>query len=195
MSKVNRNLLIIAAICFVLGTATRVINNQPPSNPYALSKAEEAQLGQPAPTFRFTDINGKAHKLEDFAGKAVIINFWATWCAPCVVEFPQMLTLARETQDEAMYIFLSSDSKASAIETFVKKLAVTQGAELAQGNVIIALDPGKTITQTLYQSFRLPETYILTPDLIVADKVIGASVTWDAPSMIEKIRGTAKNGS
>lgn len=194
MSKVNRNLIILAAICFVLGSVTRLINNMPPSNPYALNAAEEAQLGQMAPQFTFTTLNGETRSLSDFKGKVVILNFWATWCAPCVVEFPQMLNLARETQEEAVYIFLSSDSQNAPIERFVEKLRTTHRTELAQDNVFIARDAGKAITQTLYQSYRLPETYIMTPDLRLADKIIGASITWDTPAMIEKVRGTAKNG-
>ncbi len=194
MSKLNRNLLIIAAICFVLGMATRVINNLPPSNPYALTPAEQARIGQPSPQFSFTDVRGDTHALSDFKGKAVVINFWATWCAPCVTEFPQMLNLARETQGEAVYIFLSSDNKPDAIDRFVERMGKTHANELLQPNVLIAHDPGKAITHTLFQTYRLPETYILTPGHILADKVIGASVIWDAPDMIEKIRGIAKNG-
>lgn len=189
----NKNLIIIALICFALGTLTRVINNMPPANPYALSKAEEAQIGKPAPAFSFTTINGRTRQLQDFEGKAVVINFWATWCPPCVVEFPQMLNLARETHGEAVYLFLSSDAQTPPIERFVENLKRTQPEEVALDNVFIAQDPGKSITQTLYQSYRLPETYLLSPDLIVADKIIGASVIWDAPEMIEKIRRIAKN--
>lgn len=189
----NKNLIIIAAICFALGTATRLINNLPPSTPYALSQAEEAQLGKPAPMFSFTTMDGRTHQLQDFEGKAVIINFWATWCPPCVVEFPQMLNLARETHGEAVYIFLSNDAQRAPIERFIDKLKQTQPEEMALDNVLIAQDTGKIITQTLYQSYRLPETYLLGPDLRVADKVIGASVVWDAPDMIAKVRRIAKN--
>ena len=194
MSKLNRNLLIIAAICFVLGMVTRVMNNLPPASPYALTSAEQARMGQPSPQFSFTDVRGETHTLSDFKGKAVVINFWATWCPPCVTEFPQMLNLARETQGEAVDIFLSNDTRPDAIERFVERLAKTHANELKQPNVLIAHDPGKAITHTLFQSYRLPETYILTPDHILADKIIGASVTWDTPDMIGKIRGIAKNG-
>src|SRR5688572_23935010 len=97
----HKNLIIIALICFVLGTMTRIINNLPPSNPYSLNTAEQARIGQPVPEFSFRTLDGKAHALEDFKGKATVLNFWATWCAPCLVEFPQMLNLARETQGEA----------------------------------------------------------------------------------------------
>lgn len=194
MSKLNRNLLIIAAICFVLGIATRIMNNLPPSNPYALTPQEQARMGQPAPQFTFTDIRGDTHSLSDFQGKVVVLNFWATWCPPCVKEFPQMLNLARETQREAVYIFLSNDNQTDAIARFVERLAKTHAEELKQANVMIAHDPGKAITHALFQSYRLPETYILTPDHILAEKIIGASLVWDAPEIVEKIRGTAKNG-
>lgn len=193
MTTTHRNLIIIALIFFVLGTLTRLLNNLPPSNPYALTKAEEAQIGKPAPMFAFTTLDGETHQLQDFEGKAVVINFWATWCPPCVVEFPQMLNLARETHGDAVYIFLSSDAQIPPIERFVDNLKRTQPDEVALNNVFIAQDPGKAVTQTLYQSYRLPETYMLAPDLTVVDKIIGASIIWDTPTVIEKVRGIAKN--
>jgi len=55
--------------------------------------------GQKAPDFRLVDINGKEHKLTDYRGKDVMINFWATWCAPCLIEIPHLIEL-RKTIDE-----------------------------------------------------------------------------------------------
>lgn len=188
----NKNLLIIAAICFVLGTATRIINNLPPSNPYALSEQEKAQLGRPSPNFAFTGMDGKTRMLSDFAGKAVILNFWATWCAPCVVEFPQMLNLAEIVGDDVVFIFLSSDLEKEPIRRFMERQAQTHAHALARDNVLIAHDASKAVTQTLFQSYRLPETYLLAPDHTIADKIVGASVVWDAPEMIGKIFALAQ---
>lgn len=188
----NKNLLIIAAICLVLGLATRVINNLPPANPYALSSSEQAKLGQPVPDFAVTTIDGRDISLEEFSDKSIVLNFWASWCAPCVAEFPQMLNLARETQDSTVYIFLSNDVNEAAIERFLATLRKTHPKELDQDNVFIAHDAKSRIAHTLFQTYRLPETYLIAPGGTLIDKVIGASVQWDAPEMVDKIRKLAE---
>ncbi|MHC4148299.1 MAG: peroxiredoxin family protein [Planctomycetota bacterium] len=65
-------------------------------------------VGQTAPNFTLTDINGKEHKLADYRGKHVMLTFWATWCAPCVMEVPHLKAL-RDTvgQDELGMLAIS----------------------------------------------------------------------------------------
>lgn len=189
----HKNLIILAIVCLILGTVTRVLNNLPPSNPYELNATEIARLGQPAPHFSFISLDGRTHQLRDFEGKAVVINFWATWCPPCVVEFPQMLNLARMTKEDAVFLFISNDIQPEAIERFVTTLRKTHADVLDQGNVFIAHDATKAITQTLFQTTRLPETFLLDGQQRVADKIIGASVQWDTPAMAEKIQKLAEN--
>jgi thiol-disulfide isomerase/thioredoxin len=53
-------------------------------------------LGKPAPTFTVTTLDGKPVSLDDFKGKAVIVNFWATWCAPCRQEMPWLAQLREQ---------------------------------------------------------------------------------------------------
>lgn len=193
MRITNKNLIILAAICLALGMATRIANNLAPGDPYALNAREKAMIGSPAPQFSFRTMDGTAHRLSDFEGRAVILNFWATWCPPCVVEFPQLLNLARETHDQAVYIFISSDIERSAIERFMTRLRTTHADELAQDNVLIVWDADKSITQTLFQTYRLPETYLLAPSLVITEKIVGANVIWDGEAMIGKIQALAQN--
>jgi thiol-disulfide isomerase/thioredoxin len=78
----------------------------------------------PAPNAPFTDAAGKAHTLADFKGKAVIVNLWATWCAPCVQEMPTLAKLASESAGQPLAIVPVSvdrpDDRANA-EAFLAK--------------------------------------------------------------------------
>lgn len=111
-------------------------------------------------------LDGQMVNLHDYAGRVMLLNFWASWCAPCVVEFPQMLALAREHGDDVVFIAVSVDAKADNIRQFLK------GHDLSD-NVIIAHDPDQRVAQDVFQTVQYPETYIIKRDLTIADKVIG----------------------
>ncbi len=187
----NKNLLIIAAICFALGTLTRLMDTVAP-NAYALSDKDKAMIGQPSPQFSFRTLDGRLRDLNDYRGKAVIINFWATWCPPCVMEFPAMLRMAAAVEEEAVLIFISSDRELSAIRRFVEKMRQTHERELDLDNVLIAQDQNSAITGKLFGTYNLPETYLLSGDHVVREKIIGARDDWDQPAMIEKIAELAQ---
>lgn len=89
--------------------------------------AYNSWVGQAAPDFTLTDIKGKTRKLSDYRGKNVMLTFWATWCAPCVMEVPHLKAL-RDTvgQDElAMlaisYISTMPPNTAEMIKEFAEK--------------------------------------------------------------------------
>jgi thiol-disulfide isomerase/thioredoxin len=131
-----------------------------------------------APDFSFTDLGGKSHRLKDFRGRVAIINFWATWCMPCVVEFPPMLEFA--ANNDVVLIALSSDDEEAAIENFLDRLPKTTRAHLQQANVLIGLDEGRKIARDLYGTRMYPETYMIAPDGHLARKIAGV-VEWDDP--------------
>lgn len=127
----------------------------------------EKEAGETVPDFSFTNLSGAKHDLENFRGKIVIINFWATWCAPCVVEFPALLELAAKNKDDVVLIALSSDMNEDAIKEFLKK----QPAPAP--NVYIAHDR-EDVTFKLFGIKQLPETVITDRDLKKHIKLIGA---------------------
>lgn len=146
--------------------------------------AQESER-QKAPDFAFRTLDGKTHRLGHFIGKPVVLNFWATWCAPCVIEFPAMLQLAQKT--DAVFIFLSQDEGDAEIERFIRRY----GKDLPLENVYIARDENKMTAQKLYQTFKLPETYLITPNQNIADKIIGL-VEWDDEAMRNRINALAE---
>jgi thiol-disulfide isomerase/thioredoxin len=65
-------------------------------------------IGRTAPDFTLTDISGKKHKLSDYRGKDVLLVFWATWCAPCIMEIPHLIELRETTGEDKLAILAIS---------------------------------------------------------------------------------------
>lgn len=132
----------------------------------------------------FTDLNGTQHVFRDLKGKIVIVNFWATWCPPCVVEFPALLEAAGNNPEDVVLVALSADLKTEDIERFLQKLSAD-----IPGNALIGLDEHQFIAQKVFGTFKLPETYILDRNLQTHTKLIGAN--WepeDLQNIIETLR-------
>lgn len=147
-----------------------------------------AQSQNTAPDFSFKTVDGKKHALKDFEDKVVILNFWASWCAPCVIEFPQMLKLAEMTREDSILLFLSIDEDTADIQKFLKQ----HGKNAKGPNIIIGHDADKSISRDLFKTYMIPETFIIAPDGTIAEKITGADVIWDAPDMVQKIKSLKK---
>ena len=170
----NATLLITIAL-IGYGLTVYFDGSKPPNT--ATNTRIIAQDNEPLADFKFTDLSGESHSLKDFQGKIVIINFWATWCAPCVVEFPALLKIAAANQDKVVLIALSSDVGETEIRTFLAKQS-----EPAT-NVYIAPDR-EDLTLKMFGVNRLPETLITDRDLKKREKLIGAE--W-ASEALQKI--------
>lgn len=182
----TRNILLLVLVLGVGAAYTYLtdFHGRPVAGAAPASVMKEATSLQPLPEFSFTDLQGRTHSVSEYRGKALILNFWASWCAPCVKEFPQMLRLAEMEADKLVIVFLSSDENKNDIERFIKR-HITQDIP---ANAIVALDEGKSITQTLFQTYKLPESYLVTAEGYIREKIIGADVVWDGADMREKVR-------
>ena len=84
---------------------------------------DAAAVGRPAPLqFTLKDMNGIDVKLESFRGKVILLNFWATWCTPCVYEIPGLVELQTRYKDDLVVLGVSIDDTPAALKPYASKL-------------------------------------------------------------------------
>lgn len=183
--KIN---LIILGVIFILAGGWAVYTSQKPPQFAQSNNGDILVEYLPAPNFYFMDEFGKPGMLHDFKGKVVLLHFWATWCAPCLVEFPELIALAEKMQDDAVILAVSTDHEAQAIPRFLNRLDVD-----IPNNFRIIHDVDKSITQDLYQTFKLPETYVIGPQSRIREKLIGPQDDWNSEAWAHKIESIRAN--
>lgn len=134
------------------------------------------RIGTPAPDFTLQDSDHKV-SLSDYRGKVVLLNFWATWCPPCIIEMPSLIALQQKMKDKDVVILgVSIDEDEAAYHKFLKNYGV---------NFVTVLDKDRK-TPSLYGTFGWPETYIIDRQGVVRRKFIGAA-EWTSPEIVEFI--------
>ena len=98
---------------------------------------ESEVVGKPAPSFTLQDLDSKQVSLSDFKGKVVILDFWATWCPPCVVEIPHFIELYEQYKDKGfVMVGISVDREGtSVVKSFVQKYQVNYTILMADGQI------------------------------------------------------------
>lgn len=92
----------------------------------ARSDAEVPMVGQPAPDFAVTDVDGKAHSLKDYHGRVLVLDFWATYCKPCVKKLREYESLKQAMKGkEVDFLALSSDSDDAVIKGWREENGIT----------------------------------------------------------------------
>lgn len=110
-------------------------------------------------------------------GKIVLVNFWASWCNPCVQEFPSMLKLMERFKDDLVLLAVSNDETKEEAVRFAKTLGV-QGA-----NVHLLWDPARKVADQ-YGVQRIPESYVVGRDGKLIRKIVGVE-DWAIPQSFE----------
>jgi cytochrome c biogenesis protein CcmG/thiol:disulfide interchange protein DsbE len=164
-------LCILGAVFFFFNRPAKVVEG-----PSVVDRVEKMKL-EGVPLFTSHDLAGHEFNLESQKGKTLIVNFWASWCEPCVEEVPSLIALIKKLDGKVELIAVSGDSDKVEIESFLKSFPELRGPHIS-----ILWDQDKSIVQN-YGVERLPETFIVGPDLKLIKKVVG-SVHWDQPDSV-----------
>ena len=138
------------------------------------SNSRPLRIGSVAPDFTVQDGHNKV-TLSQFRGQVVVLNFWATWCPPCVEEMPSLVDMQRRMKAKGVTVLaVSVDVDENAYRQFIKDHNV---------NLLTARDPDQK-SSGLYGTFKFPETYVIDRNGVMRRKFIGA-VDWTEPEVTD----------
>jgi cytochrome c biogenesis protein CcmG/thiol:disulfide interchange protein DsbE len=132
------------------------------------------KIGTVAPDFTVQDVDRKV-TLSGLRGKTVVLNFWASWCGPCIAETPSLVAMSRKMRDHNVVVLaVSIDEDDSAYHKFIKE----------QGMDMLTVRDAEKKSNDLYGTHVFPETYIIDRNGVLRRKVIG-EMNWTALEMTE----------
>jgi len=133
-----------------------------------------ARIGSNAPDFTVQDSDHKV-TLSQYRGQVVVLNFWATWCPPCIEETPALVKMTAHEKDKGVVVLaVSIDADDAAYHKFLKDYSV---------NMVTVRDEARKASN-LYGTFGWPESYIIDRQGVIRRKFIGA-VDWNSPEIID----------
>lgn len=133
-------------------------------------------IGSKAPDFTVRD-SDRTVSLHDFRGKPVVLNFWTSWCPPCVDEMPSLVQLQKRMGPQVTVLAVSWDVDDNAYHQFLKDHQID----------LLTVRDGKQESKVLYGATGQPETYIIDASGTVRRKFIGPE-NWTDPDIIDYLK-------
>lgn len=139
------------------------------------------KVGELAPGFQLLDVDGEPIRLDDFRGRPVLLNFWATWCVPCRKETPELIDLQTDWGEDVQVIGVNYSEVPAAVVKFHDEFGI---------NYPLALDRTGEVTGS-YKLTGLPESFFLDGDGVIRDHRIGQLRPAIAKCIMDSIRAGA----
>jgi len=137
------------------------------------------RAGDQAPHFSIRADNGLTITPKEFGGKVLVVNFWATWCPPCVQETPSLVEFANRARDKGVVVLgISVDKSQKNYDNFLRRFGI---------QFLTARDPEAKVSDS-FGTYVYPESYVINRDGKVVQKIIGAT-NWSDPNLMSFIDG------
>lgn len=166
MGGFSRQAALVAAIAFTAAAAgfwVARLMPQTPTPPVAEAKpmADAGLEGQPAPALSLPDADGKLHTLKDWPGKWLLVNFWATWCAPCMHEIPALIAAQKQYKNAGLQVLGVAIDDPEAVRALMQEKGFNYPSLV-----------GDEAVQTVMEQFgntlgALPYSVLIAPDGVI----------------------------
>jgi thiol-disulfide isomerase/thioredoxin len=134
---------------------------------------------KPAPVIDLPDLSGVGHRLSDLEGKVVVVNFWASWCTPCVRELPALERLKdRLEASGGVVLAVNAGESLSQIRRFLKRRPTT----------LLVLRDEKSEALSDWKVTSMPTTFVVNAAGRVVMRVVGETL-WDEQALVDRIQG------
>ncbi len=166
----------------------------PPRTDAQASLATGPQVGKLAPDFEVSAFDGSRHRLSDFRGKTVYINFWGSWCTPCLLELPDVQALQERHPDELAVIAVNRRDPLGRAQDYLKKLPRPDGGK-GVSFTINAMDPDDTLYRE-YDGLGMPVSFFIDANGVVTRLYNGIiSLATMEEAVAEAAAGVPSSGS
>lgn len=157
------------------------IEIQPPSEEQpkevVIEYEEGVEVGKKASDFEVELLNGEKVKLSSYFGKPIFLNFWATWCGPCVSEMPDIEKMKKEYEDDLVILLVNGGEEKEDVEYFINRMGYTS---------LVGLDKtGEILTK--YDSMYIPLSVFIDKDGIIRERKVGAMTEENMREIISKL--------
>ena len=175
----------LLGLLIVIALTLLVLRNQKPGLENSQPEINEfkSQEGYLAPRFTLRNLKGNLERLDDHLGKVIIVNFWATWCTPCVKEMPSFENLYRRFRSKGLTILAVSLDKSSSSK-------VQEFADKYKLSFPVLLDTDG-VAEKLYPSFTIPFTYVVDKKGRIVARVDGGK-DWGSAKTFESVEHLLK---
>jgi thiol-disulfide isomerase/thioredoxin len=167
-----KKLSLLLFLFFLLSACSKKEKNQTSTQPIApptvftLSKIENSNDPNKAPNFYWKAQENEKNLYELLKNKVILVNFWATWCGPCVKEIPDLIKIKDELGAQGFEIIgVSIDRSISPVVEFSKNVGI---------NYVLIHDPDAKLLEAFGGSVGIPTTYLIDRDGKIVNKYIGA---------------------